>query len=281
MIKKKLFDISNRLAQNVFRNSTQPYFLSRLEECDEPELLKCEKLAFHFGHQVVNEIAFQYVTGGLIVDRLNFIKNCLGDHDIQHGTFLDVGDSDGIFLEALHKKGISANISGEVVKILTKKGYIAIRCDAEQLPFRTGSVDYILFFAILEHVTNPIQVLKELNRVTRISAFVSIASMKKTNIHKYMCFPDNPPFEQHVFEFSDQDFRKIVTHAGFTVDKSKIVSVFCPRKLRDKVRLGLFSIFIPIIKKDGEYKNNREDILFGCFRRFGIYHLIKTENNSS
>lgn len=273
MLKEKILNKFADITLQVFRRSTYGYYASRLHL--NPDILRSEDLVLHFGHLVMNEVASQYVVGGLIIDRIQFIYESLGEKAIFNETFLDVGDTDGIFLKSLHKTGISANISETVVNILTKKGYTAVRCDTEWLPFRDESVDHILFFAILEHVTNPIQVLTELHRVAKKSVFISIASMTRTNIHKYMCFPDNPPYEQHVFEFSDEDFRKIITHAGFSVKQFKKVSVFLPERLLDKILLFVFSIVIPHLWKDKEYKNNKKDILFGCFRCFGLYYLEK------
>lgn len=277
-LKNKIYEQGNRIILNAFRNSTYEYYCSQLKTLENPDIFESEDLALHFGHQVMTEVAFQYVVGGLIIDRIKFIDECLADQNIKTRTFLDVGDSDGIFLKSLNKTGISANISETVVKIQTTKGYITVRCDAEHLPFRSGSVDHILFFQIFEHLKNPISTLEELRRIARKSIFISIPSMTKTNIHKYLYNPDWPWYEHHIFEFNDEDFRKIITHAGFSVERSKVVSVFCPNKMIIKLFLYLFSIFIPLIRIDEEYKNNKSDVLFGCFRNFGLYHLMKSDS---
>jgi SAM-dependent methyltransferase len=50
-----------------------------------------------------------------------------------------------------------------------------VNADMQQLPFRTGSIDFLFSWAALEHVPNPETVLEEIQRVIRVGGVVLLA----------------------------------------------------------------------------------------------------------
>ena len=264
----------NRLFLSALRSNTHRVLQNKIKRFRNQKLFDREDLSKHFAHLEINEQGLQNVVKGFIIDRISFIEECLRGEEIVQDSFIDIGDPDGIFIKALGKKGVSANISKIAVENVYAKGFETIRCDAEHLPLKSNAIDHILFFEIFEHLQNPISALNELERVARKSVFLSIPHMSTTNIHRANYIPDCPAFEHHIFEFGDEDFRKIVTHTGFTVGNSKIVEVIGNGNLKEKCVFLLWNL-IKILRKDPEYKHNEKDLYFGCFRKFTVYHLVK------
>jgi hypothetical protein len=233
-----------------------------------------EDMAKHYAHVYMGEIASQNVVKGFIIDRIQFIEQVLGQEQISKDTFIDIGDPDGIFIKALGKDGISANISEIGVKNIHRKGIEAIRCDAGHLPLKKNSVDHLLFFQIFEHLQNPIATLDELNRVAAKSVILSIPYVSKTVIHRYNYCPEWPIFEHHIFEFDSEDFKKIISHTNFTIGRHTIVEVIRPITIKERFVFLLWD-FICLVRKEPEYQNSRHDIFAGCFKKFSIYYLTK------
>jgi SAM-dependent methyltransferase len=263
---------------SAFRSTSQRFLDSKIMGFKQPEVFENEDLAEHFAHEYLGEIASQNVVKGFIISRIEFIEKALGPDPISHDTFIDIGDPDGIFIKSLGKKELSANISSMGVKNIYKKGIAAIQCDAEHLPFKTKSVDHILFFEIFEHLPNPVSALQELNRVSAKSVILSIPFVSKTNIHRYNYVPSLPIFEHHIFEFDDNDFRKIITHAGLDIQRHEIVTVLSPFNIKERVIFLLWN-FLGLIMKDPEYGRIHKDLFAGCFKKFSIYHIIKKPKN--
>ena len=270
----RLITCLNNVAIDVFRSTSLRVLDGKIRSFDKNTIFCNEDMAEHFAHSYLGDIASQNVVKGFIIDRIQFIEQVLDRDAISEDSFIDIGDSDGIFLKALGKNGFSANMSEMGVKNIHKKGIEAIRCDAEHLPFKDNSIDHILFFQIFEHLPNPIMALLELNRVAAKSVFLSIPYMSKTNIHRHNYLPDQPLFENHIFEFDDQDFRKIISHAGFAPGHHSIVEVIRPFTIKERYIFLLWNLQF-LIRKEPEYKYNQNDLFAGCFKKFSIYHLVK------
>jgi SAM-dependent methyltransferase len=225
-----------------------------------------ENFSKHFADEDTTDVGLQYVIKSFIIDRINFIESVLNKEQIEKDRIMDLGDSSGIFLKILEKKELGVNISKEAVTNIKSKGIDSVQADGARLPFKDKQIDHILFFQIYEHVPNPIATLKELNRVCKKSIILSIPHVSRTIIHRHNYDPTIPIFQHHIFEFSDDDFRKIVTHAGLKVNSSKTVEVFdTGNNIRDIFVYGMWKLF------------REKDMFCGCFSKFTIYHLVKDE----
>lgn len=139
-------------------------------------------------------------------------------------TILNVGDTSGIFLEALGKKGTSLNINKECVDFIKDKGMNAVLGNAESLGFDDSSFDFVFCFQTLEHCPNPIKVLNELGRVARRKVFLSIPYTNKTEIYNIKFWVDLKKtswkeinvrkVDCHIFEFSAADFKNILSYTN-------------------------------------------------------------------
>ncbi len=217
--------------------------------------------AKHYGDYILDD-SWAYIEHCFVVERLDFIIQTLGVDEVQKSSFADIGDSDGTFLRALGKKGMSINCSETVLANIPDLQKIKGCLPAIDLPDQT--FDYVLLFETLEHLTEPITGLCEVERLARKGAFVSIPHVSKTRLN---CFWNNaklPVGESHVFEFSPRDLAKAITYTGFAIDGFRRVRVFAPPR-------SLLEFFVCAASTCTE----PADVRCGCFKAFDVYYLRK------
>jgi SAM-dependent methyltransferase len=179
------------------------------------------------------------------------------------GIMADLGDTNGIFLRSRGRDGISINVSDPAVRSLRGRGMQVLKADIEHLPFRDGSIGVILLFETLEHLPNPIRVLNELGRICSGSLVLSIPSVSTTRIHPSGYDPSRPLPQHHIFEFSAEDFRAILSHTPFELRRDTTVGVLGGTgRILDRIIIRLWSRF------------REKDMFCGCFLRFYICHLV-------
>lgn len=227
-------------------------------------LLDQEDEASHYGDYVLDEKGLQYLVQSETIDRIQFIQENLScPHD---NCTADLGDSNGIFLRLMGKNGVSVNISDPTVRALHAKGLDAIKADIHHLPFRSNSIDTLFLFQTLEHVQNPILTLQEIARVCRHELILSIPNVSKTNIYGYRATTDKPSHQQHIFEFSPEDFTRILTHTPFTLKSNRIAVVLDDNGgLLERITYFIWRHF------------RERDTFCGCFKKFYLCCLVKTE----
>ena len=84
-----------------------------------------------------------------------------------------------------------------------------MKADIEHLPFKSGSIDTIFLFETLEHVPNPIRLLTEIERVVTRSVILSVPYVSETVVHSTNYDPTRPQYQQHIFEFSPADLKRL------------------------------------------------------------------------
>ncbi|MDD1659600.1 MAG: class I SAM-dependent methyltransferase [Methanomicrobiales archaeon] len=251
-----LFRIFERNARRIYNKNYElldPYL---------KELLDGEDERFHYGDIELIDKASQYVTKTFTIARILFIQKVIPRW--REKTMADLGDSNGIFLKALAKTGISLNISETAVKSIYNKNIDVIRADVECLPFRADSVDVVLLFETFEHVPNPILLMHEIGRICRDSLILSIPSVSKTSIYPSLYDSERPLHQHHIFEMNHIDFTKIISHTPFRIASDEIITVLD----------GKGTFFERIIFLLWHYFMEREKFC-SCFRQFRIYHLKK------
>ena len=252
------------LAFNTRRKNAERILNRRMSSFRKRDIFKEEDMSAHFGDEEISDVGLQKVVVSFIIERINFIEKVLTENEIATGTFVDVGDSSGIFLKALGKQGVSVNIAEEALRNIKAKGIEGIRANVEGLPFKDSSIDHVLLFETLEHLPNPIAAFQEIYRICRKSLILSIPYVSKTNIYEFSYDPTRPIHQHHIFEFADDDFRKIVSHTGFRIGEVEVVEVL--NSGENLKELILFPLSRLLFNKDQ---------LFGCFKRFSLYHLAK------
>lgn len=241
--------------------------LSKLDTATR-DLILAEDECHHYGDMVVHDPSLQYVIQSFTIDRINFIRDSMGETSDM--CIADLGDSNGIFIRAIGKDGISVNISDPAIISLYGKGLAVVKADIEHLPFKSGSIDTIFLFETLEHVPNPITLLKEIERVVTRSLILSVPYVSETVVHPRNYDPYRPQYQHHIFEFSPVDLKKIVTHSNFKVKDERIATVLDGgRSLSERAVFAIWRKFF------------ERDCYCGCFKQFYMCHLEKNDSDVS
>jgi len=196
---------------------------------------------------------------------LEFLKPCEADR------ILDVGTGTGIYIIEAVRSGahvIGIDISVKMLNVLSKKisnekiySHVdLIVADAENLPFRSNLFDKIICNTVLEFLLNPVQALKEFNRVIFLDGKVVIGVLTSTSLWAFKRRINNLTVEDVWSKarfFSLKTLREMSKQAGFLVEKTKW-SVFAPPNCPTKL-LPMYNWLddklnsLPIIKNMGAF----------------------------
>ena len=100
---------------------------------------------------------------------------------------LDVGCNSGEFMKLL-KDGKKCDVTGvdvsdPVLELAREKGLVAIKADAEAMPFDDHSFDVVILREVLVHLLDPVKALKEIRRVLKPSGFL-LGSAPHANLER-------------------------------------------------------------------------------------------------
>jgi 2-polyprenyl-3-methyl-5-hydroxy-6-metoxy-1,4-benzoquinol methylase len=156
-----------------------------------------------------------------------------------NATVLDLGAGPGLLLDSipehLHCTKQAVDISSEAVDILNRKGIQAqcINLETEALPYGTDTADMIICTEMLEHLTDPDVVLREIHRVLKPTGIL-ITSVPNINqlITPFLYLFDLPPINAarygsiHYRDFTKRIFTKALKNNGFLISKMQGDSIF-------------------------------------------------------
>jgi SAM-dependent methyltransferase len=180
-------------------------------------------LAEHWGHETVSDSFALLHVGSQLYEICRMLRHRIGDAGDRR--VLDAGASDGLFLSEIGARGgIGVNFLDACARKITRDGQLACVADVERLPFPDGAFDIVICCETLEHVPNPVATINELARVCRGRLFITIPWLPRTRINSR---PHGwPEVESHVFEFSEADFARVITHAKVRVTCKDYIDVF-------------------------------------------------------
>jgi 2-polyprenyl-3-methyl-5-hydroxy-6-metoxy-1,4-benzoquinol methylase len=146
------------------------------------------------------------------------------------GKLLDVGTGDGLFLKIA--KTANFNICGTEISAAAVRaaknlyGLDIHLTELENADFEENSFDVITIWHVIEHVKNPVEVLKKAYSLSKRGAVVFVAT---PNLEKYVSrtlyrlkshkpYPFySPKGEQHLFHFTPSTLEMIIKKAGFNI----------------------------------------------------------------
>ncbi|HZA51486.1 MAG TPA: class I SAM-dependent methyltransferase [Myxococcaceae bacterium] len=142
---------------------------------------------------------------------------------------LDVGCSAGYVLEAAQSLGLAAtglDSSKFAVNLCRERGYRAELGPLMQMPFADESFDIVTLKHTLEHVSNPMEALREIERVLRPGG-ISFLIVPDAAYYKILVMPrrgrsfrpDRRGWQHHVY-FYEQNLADAAMRAGMTPVKA-------------------------------------------------------------
>lgn len=146
---------------------------------------------------------------------------------IEKGTVLDIGCGDGMLLEYLKDKGFDCfgiDISSEAIRIAKSRGVDCEQADiTDKLRFEDSSFDNVILTDVLEHLFQPLEVLKESHRVSKENIFISVPNFSSLPARIQVLLgrvpENNTPRDGHVYWMNYKVIKDLIIKSGFKIDE--------------------------------------------------------------
>lgn len=184
---------------------------------------------------------------------------------VPFGTVLDLGSGDGLLLSLLKDKGIEGkglDLSEEGVTKANNKGLRTQVFDFgnRPLPFSDNFFDTVIMLDILEHLYDPLSVLKEAQRVSKnqiivgVPNFSSLPARIQTLLGKVP--ENNQPKKGHVYWFNKTVLFEMFKKADIQIERIDVNTNFSSVpllgfiiKTLSKIFPNLFSLSFVVLGK--------------------------------
>ncbi len=144
------------------------------------------------------------------------------------GPLLEVGCGGGGFARAFARDRtdlvLGVDVSAAALREAARRGGARyLRADAMRLPLADGSVGAVTFFDVLEHVDDPLRLLRECRRVLRadgvLHAYVPVEGNRHTlhGLARLCGFVPKRRYAGHVQQLTDADLRRLLAESGFAI----------------------------------------------------------------
>lgn len=165
---------------------------------------------------------------------LIFIIRWLRARDIERfsekGAMLDVGFSRGMTLSLLKKRGwevYGTQISKTAVESALKKGIDVFHGELVDAGYPSGKFDIVTLWHVLEHLSDPVAYISEINRVLKMKGrlIIEVPNFKSAAacIFKEDWFSLDVP--RHIYHFAPESLRNLLTDKGFRIIHIKYFSI--------------------------------------------------------
>lgn len=146
---------------------------------------------------------------------------------LRHGSLLDIGCGDGLFLEMSGKEksiiGQGVDFSSNAVLRTRERGFNAQEIDftKDRLPFQDNTFDNVVILDVLEHLFQPDKILREAKRVSRKYIIIGVPNFSSLPARLQVLFgkiPENNLHQKgHVFWFNWSILNKMVAEVGLKI----------------------------------------------------------------
>lgn len=162
------------------------------------------------------------------------------------GKFLDVGCGLGFFLEGIQKHSTwdvyGVEIAAKAADFARDKlGLDVHQGELADVRYPDGFFDYIQLHNVLEHVRDPMTLLKECRRILKVDGILNLrvpnGRVDSLDLLKFYQRQGEPPFSKsgHLFFFTKQTLLWMFDEAGLKVERSRTYGI-----RRGLARLGLW-----------------------------------------
>lgn len=185
-------------------------------------------------------------TNSLLANEL-LLREILKTVPYVKGRLLDIGCGKKPYLD-IFSPHIVSYTGIDIPQSLHKKDAVDIFANAHQLPFKKDTFDTVLCLEILEHVKQPLEVLKEIHRVLKPGCVLILSAPQNYWLH-------NDP--KDFYRFTQQGLMELAKEqAGFTINyihplggtREFLVDFVCKYILM-KLNTGILGKIIPATLK--------------------------------
>lgn len=150
------------------------------------------------------------------------------------GKLLDIGSGAGFFLSEAKMSGWEVSgieASKSSAKFASKKGFKIYNSTIEKAKVKTNSYDAVTMFQLIEHLEDPVKVLKKANTLLKKNGIIVISTPNRESLlgklmnKKWFGYYN----DEHLFVFDKESLRNILEETGFKVlsieeDNGKILT---------------------------------------------------------
>lgn len=153
-------------------------------------------------------------------------------NNIEASKILDIGCHSGTFTYQIFKKFKKADLYGiDISKnaiLYAKRKYKNIKfavARAEKLPFDSNKFDFVTCFEVLEHVENPVKVIKEIRRVSKKGASLLIIVPTENLLFRIIWTfwtalgPGRVWTHTHIQKFTNKNLDLLLQKTGYKIIK--------------------------------------------------------------
>ncbi len=161
--------------------------------------------------------------------KINVFRYLIKDKDINN--ILDVGCASGILTSQIAKLFPNAKVTGvdlykDAIQYAKKK-YINLKflvADAHKLPFKDNSFDLTVCYETIEHVTDPLLMIKEIHRVTKKTGISILAMDSGSLLFRIVWFVWEKSRGKvwqgaHLHPYHHHELENVIKKAGFKIIK--------------------------------------------------------------
>lgn len=137
---------------------------------------------------------------------------------LQPGPALDIGCADGGYLELLGSGSVGVDLSTDNVQLCRARGLNVVEADFSRgLPFEDGVFQSVLCSHVLEHMENPLALLREIHRVVSPGGHIAVGVPEEHSVVRWLQrshYYDGHP--GHLYSFSRDGLRRLAEVAEFS-----------------------------------------------------------------
>lgn len=164
-------------------------------------------------------------------NKLKTFKDIVKNRKID--SILDVGCASGLLTNEMSKIFPKSKIYGvdiyEDALVFARKKYPSVNfivADAHKLPFKTSTFDLTVCYETIEHVVDPLKVLKEIHRVTKKGGISILVMDSGSLLFRIVWFLwENSKGKvwkgAHLHPFTHQQLENIIKKLGFNIKQKR------------------------------------------------------------
>jgi 2-polyprenyl-3-methyl-5-hydroxy-6-metoxy-1,4-benzoquinol methylase len=205
-------------------------------------------------------------------DHVRFITKAAGNRTGLE--LLDVGCGSGTLISLLKRRGFrvrGVDFSAEAASIAKSENDVDVAVGSlEQVHFPDQSFDVVTLFHVMEHVTNPRQVLEEVSRILRPGGalILQVPNIESWQFKMFGAKWYGLDIPRHVIDYSRQSMLKLLNDTGFSPVRLRQFN------LRDNAPALVSSLFPsldPVSRGVRHRKRNTRESSITAWLRHGAY----------